>query len=645
MHDIENLKRKIINEANLLGYDSFKISNTIKHAEYLHQGQNRKSGEPYIVHPLEVALKILSLNIGQEAVIAALLHDTLEDTNITFEEIKNTYGEEVAFLVNGVTKVSSFTNNSLNRYQELESLRKLVIASSEDIRVLIIKLADRLHNMETISVLRPEKQVIYSEETLKVYVPLAEYIGLGSWKRKIEDIAFKTKDPISYELMNQLIRNDARVHKKLADYLIDELKEMLDKQRVRYTRVYGRVKSAFSLYNKILRKTKETNQQPSEFDIKKIKDLVGVSIILPDDPGDCYKVLGYIHAKYRFFEKDFTDYIAKPKPNGYRSIHTIIEFKGRPCEIQIKTEEMHEVNEFGPASHIAYKLSGKKYANKTDEFTWVKSLNLWYDDSDKSTNKFKLNIFADKVYALTPKGKIIELEKGATPIDFAYAIHTQIGNNFTGALINGSIAKLDTKINNGDIVQILTSNHDKKPSLEWLNIVKQSDTKAKIKKALKNHEKELLIEKGKKNLSDYLMDKIKIDWSILDSPTISKLLKTLEIDSIDRFYASIAIGTLQKKRVLQNLIKLLNLKTETHTLQEQKHEDSENKNHPKTTKDKIIVCGMEDLDYKIAGCCNPKKPQEIVGVVTLRDGLKIHCKNCKNLIDFPQERLLEAKFV
>jgi GTP pyrophosphokinase len=639
MRNLDSLKSEILSKSVDYGYDDKKISEALAFAEFLHKDHFRKSGEPYIIHPIEVALKILDLKIGQEAVIAAILHDTLEDTEITYEEIKSKYGEEVAFLVQGVTKIASITENSLNRYPELDNLRRFVIASSKDIRVILIKLADRLHNMQTISALKPERQITYSDETLKVYVPLAEYIGVGKWKREIEDIAFKTKSPQIYEQLNKLIRNDARIHAKLNDYFINDIQKLLKKFNINYSKIYGRVKSAYSLHKKILRKAESEELEISKFDISKIRDLIGNSILIDGDAIECYKALGVIHGNFSFSEKDFSDYIAKPKPNGYRSIHTIVEYKGRTCEIQIKTLEMHEVNEFGPASHIAYKISGRKNAPSTNKFNWVKNLTLWKDNEDKNRNKFELNIFDNRVFALTPKGKIIELEKGSTPIDFAYAIHSQIGNNFTGVKINDSIAKANTIIKNGDIVEILTSKQDKNPSLEWLNFAKQNSTKSKIKKITTQLEKELLIEKGKNDLSNYLKDKIKIDWLTLDSPTISKLIKKLEVETIDNFYTFVANESLQKKKVMQALIEILNIDTNELTRPKPKKEVSENNFHQK-----VSICGINDLDFKIAGCCNPTSKDHIVGIITLRDGLKIHKRNCKKLIDFPENRLLDAKW-
>lgn len=640
---VRELKEKIISKSKSLGYNLEKILHALDLGEKLHSSQLRKSGEPYFIHPLSVALMIAELDLGEEAIIAAILHDTIEDCGVDFSFIEKEFGNKIASLVEGVTKVASITDSSLKRYAELETLRKFIIASSKDIRVLLIKLADRLHNMRTVSALKPEKQIIYAEETLKVYVPLAEYIGIGKWKRELEDISFKIHNPEIFSQIENLIKKDAGIHNALLEDIIKHLKKHLVKNGIHFTKIYGRIKSDLSLYGKIQRKLKDKSLKLEDYDISNIKDLLGISVILKNsDSIECYKALGIVHGNFNFIEKDFADYIAKPKPNGYRSIHTIVKFKERFCEIQIKTEQMHDVNEFGPASHIAYKISGKKNANSSNSFSWVKVLNLWKEEE----HNFELNLFENSIFAITPKGRVVELEKSSTPIDFAYAIHTSVGNRYIGAKVNDNLVNADYQIQNGDIVEILTSKTDKKPSAEWLKYVKQNSTKNKIKKYSTFFEEDLLLEKGKKIISSYLNEKIKLDWLALDTNIILKVLENSNVKNIDDFYIKIARDILSKKKVLQILIQNLNIKKEVSDSSEveKPKEDLIQKINIKTLKSKISFEGLDGLDFKVAGCCNPQSGEEIVGIVTLRDGLKIHRKNCKELLEIDPQRLLEAKW-
>ncbi len=615
---------------------SEQILKALEHAERLHADQVRKSGEPYIIHPLTVAYEIASLRLDTNTVIAALLHDTLENSNISYSELAQEYGEEVANLVDGVTKVATLTHNSLQRYSEIENLKKFIIASSKDIRVLLIKLADRLHNMRTIKALPPNKQIIYARETLELYVPLAEYIQIGKFKRELEDLAFKVLEPERYKTIEILVKKYTDFASNLTKDLIDTLEKLLTSNQFNDFKVFGRTKSYYSIYKKILRKLKE-GEKLEEFDVTKIKDYIAVSIVLnSNNKIDCYQVLGLVHGHFSYSEKDFSDYIAKPKPNNYQSIHTVVKFKNQYCEIQIKTQEMHEYNEFGPASHIAYKLSGSKYAKPSNEYSWVKNLVKWRE----GTKDYHLNLFDNRVFVITPKGKIVDLPKGSKPLDFAYAIHSQIGNNYIGAKINGKIVDIDTELQNGDIVEIITSKKDKRPPLEWINHAFLSKTKSKIRKYAAIFDTEANIQKGKERLSQYFQEKIKIDWLNLDSTIINYVLNELNIKEIDDLYIKLAQNQLDKKTILTLTLRRLHLQQHRTII----HQTNGQIGETTKTSNKVKIEGVKGLDFTVAKCCNPTIDDTIVGIVTLRDGLKIHKSDCKNLQEFDPKRILKAEW-
>jgi GTP pyrophosphokinase len=635
---VQSLIEKILTKCRENKYDLEMIQKGLNEAIELHKTHFRKSGEPYIIHPLSVALEIANLGLGVDSVVAAFLHDTIEDCDIDKEYISIRFNNTIANLVEGVTKLDELADNSLKRYTELLNVRKLLISASDDIRVLLIKLADRLHNMRTIDGLKPHRQIEYAEETLKVYVPLAEYIGIGKWKRELEDISFRKKEPETYLRIQNAIEEDKRVHDKILDKLLHKINDIvISNDDLDIQKVYGRVKSIFSIYNKIEKQFKEGKLASIEdLDISKIKDLVGISIILNSDEIACYKVLGLVHANFEHSSKDFDDYIARPKKNGYRSLQTTIYFENSTIEVQIKTSAMHDVNEFGPASHLAYKLSGKRNATADNKYSWIKNLNLWKTDENDET-KYNLNAFSDKIFVITPRGRVMELPKGATVIDFAYHIHSEVGNNCLGAKINNHIGKVDTVLENGDVVEILTSKSPKKPSLEWINIAFTSSTKSKIRKALTEHEKEFVISKGKEIIREYTLKIIKLEWLTIDSGIIKYVISEFGCKDIDQFYGRIFNNNISKKDVVKVLIKKLNIQREdTSVFIETK---------VKPIKSDIIIEGEKDLEYKIAGCCKPLKGDEIIGIITLMDGLKIHRKQCPNLKYLDEKRRLEAVWV
>lgn len=635
-NDPKKLKELLLKECYNNFYSITKIAKAINLAQEIHKNQKRKSGFDFIIHPLNVAIEISQINLGEEAVIAALLHDTVEDGEIETLDIVKRFGESVGELVEGVTKIDQIAHNSTKRYTELMSLRKLLLASSKDIRILMIKLADRLDNMRTIDALPETKRIEYSDETLKVYVPIAEYLGIGKWKRELEDIALFYQNNNVYEYIKNKVFDNEDFFQNTLNSLIKEIQVILDREHIPYGKVYGRIKSVSSVYNKFLKYQSEGKAgNLDEFDFTKIKDYIAVSVILKTDVLDCYKVLGIIHSKFRHYVADFKDYIAKPRINGYRSIHTVVTFNNRPVEIHIKTANMHYINEFGPASHIAYKLSKKRDANSSNDFGWVKKLTNWTSEIT-GKDKFKINLFTDKVFAITPKGRVIELEDGSTPIDFAYAIHSDIGNKYIGAKINEKISKPDSKINNGDIVEILTSKIPKNPNPDWLKFVKQNSTKKKISRFIRQSQEELIVESSKESLRKYIFDSIHIDWLSLESTIINELIKHFGCIDVNEFYTRIAHGNIHKLEVTKYLVSKLNIASEN---------TKRKKRSSTSQQSQILVEGMDGFEYITAKCCNPSIYDNVVGIVTIRDGLKIHKKNCKMLERYDKSRILSAKWV
>lgn len=632
MTEIEQRAANLLQIAVSKGFNEKNIQKALDLAFKLHSSTLRKSGEPYIIHPLAVAELILELDIGENAVIAALLHDVLEDCDITEEQIKAELNPKVAELVTGVTKINEYADNSLKRYSEIQSLRKFLISFAKDVRVLLIKLADRLHNMRTIDALSPQRQIEYSEETLKVYAPLAEYTGINKWKRELEDIAFQKKSPEIYNKIQELVYEDKAKYESILESLIKEIKLFISKADLPLDKVFGRIKSISSIYNKFLKYLEEGRVNSIDtFNFKTIKDYLALSIVLDASTIECYHALGILHSKFPHSQGDFKDYIAKPRSNGYNSIHTVVKYKNVNIEVQIKTSEMHFINEFGPASHIAYKLSRKRNASLSEEFTWVKELNDWKEKDEKN---YTIKAFSDKIFAISPKGKVVELKKGSTPIDFAYAIHSSVGNRYAGAKANGKIVKLNYEIQNGDIVEILTSKNPKYPNLDWLKTAASPSTRNKIRRYIREQEKELIITHARNDLSKYIDQAIKIDWLHLDSETLNFILNETSCKDIETFYSKIYHGSLPKIEILKLLVKKLNLQRAKKLPAKQKQ----------ASNSRIIVEGIEDLDYKIAGCCQPKSPDEIIGIVTLRDGLKIHKKNCRELKEYPESRILKANW-
>jgi GTP pyrophosphokinase len=471
-----------------------RIRSAYEFAAKAHLGQKRKSGEDYIQHSLHTALNIARLGMASKTIAAGLLHDVTEDTEVTLDEIEKNFGKDIAFIVSGVTKLGKIRLKKTKEELYMENLRRMFLAMASDIRVVIIKLADRLHNMETLSALPPEKQKGIATETLEIYAPIANRLGIGEMKSRLEDLAFKYLDNKNYEMTKNLEEKEYDLRRKNIDKVIHELRKELEKEKIEVFEIYGRNKTIYRLYKKLL---------THDMDINKIYDLAGIRVIVPK-VADCYETLGIVHKKYRPLIGRIKDYISLPKPNGYQSIHTtVFAPEGKFLEIQIRSKKMHDEAEFGIASHWLYSEQKRSWKNyffsfkKTtkvpkETLAWIEQLREWQNELGANNPEFietlKFDFFKNQIFAFTPKGEVIDLPEDATPVDFAYKIHSEIGNGIIGAKADGKMVSLDYKIKNGEVIEILTSKERKKPNQDWLRFVRTSDAKSHIRRALKKDE-------------------------------------------------------------------------------------------------------------------------------------------------------------
>jgi len=596
------LSRKVEKLLNLVEEkDRDEVLKAIEFLEERHAGQNRASGEPYVIHPLEAAILVAEMGLGKESIISALLHDVLEDTQTSYEEIKKLFGETVANIVDGVTKIGKYKFKDVSS-ERVENYRKLLLATAKDIRVLLVKLADRLHNMRTLQHLPKEKQIRIAKETLEIYVPLANRLGIWRIKTELEDLCFSFLYPKEYEKVKGFVKeNKSKLEEYLKRSFIPKLREALKKYNVEAEITY-RPKHLYGIWQKTLRKG---------IKLEDVHDILGVRVIV-NTVEECYLVLGIIHNTFTPIPGKFDDYISLPKPNLYQSLHTaVFGPKGKVVEVQIRTWEMHERAEKGIAAHWAYKEAINLKDNTV--YSWLKGLveNLKGSKNPQEVlESIKLELFSEEVFVFTPKGDLIVLPKGATPVDFAYHIHTDIGNHCTGAKVNGRIVPLDYKLQNGDQVEIITS-PTKKPNPEWLKFVITSKAKSKIKAHLKELEKEKWIEDGKQTL-DLLSKKLNVDRQAL----LNQIKNAEDIQRDEEVYLMVGSGKLSKERIYQ----ILGLK----------------KTEPKERLEKVggtqvQLEGIEKVMYQIAKCCNPLPGDEILGVVSKGKGLIIHLAKCPNL--------------
>ncbi len=610
-----------------------------------HKEQRRKSGEPYIIHPIGVASILASLQMDEYTLAAAFLHDVVEDTEYTFDDIRNIFGIVVANLVDGVTKLGKIAYIS-KEDRQIENYRKMFLAMARDIRVVLIKLADRLHNMRTMKYMPAHKQQSISRETLEIYAPLAHRLGIHTIKWELEDLAFRYMEPDIYYTLVEQVKTKRREREAMIFEAMDEMRESLAKANIK-CEIQGRPKNFYSIHKKMLRDHKELNE---------IYDLLAIRVLV-DSVKDCYGTLGIVHSMWRPIPGRFKDYVAVPKSNMYQSLHTtVLSAGGQPLEIQIRTFEMHRISEYGIAAHWRYKESGgSKPASGSDKgfdakLSWVRQLLEWHQDMSDSSdfvNAVKMDIFADEVFVFTPRGDVIDLPVGCCPIDFAYRIHTDVGNRCVGAKVNGRIVPLDFKLSNGDIVEVITSKQANGPSRDWINIVGASDTRNKIKGWFKKERREENIVKGREML-DKEAKRLGYEPKTFASPEKLKEVGTrLRINSDEDLLATLGYGGVTLNSVISKLVDIYKKEQKLTTNKDLSEMLAELK--PRKSKAKashgILVRGEDGIMVKLARCCNPIPGDPVVGYITRGSGVSVHRADCPNVLsNNPEEqsRLIEV---
>ena len=654
MHDFtspEVLYKELIN--SVLKYhpstDISMIEKAYKVASEAHGGQKRKSGEPYIIHPLCVAIILADLELDKETIVAGLLHDAVEDTWMTYEEVEKEFGSEVALLVDGVTKLGQLSYSADKVEVQAENLRKMFLAMAKDIRVILIKLADRLHNMRTLQYMRPEKQQEKARETMDIYAPIAMRLGISKIKVELDDLSLKYLKPdVYYDLVHKVaLRKSER--EQFVGAIVKEVKKHMDDANIK-AQVDGRVKHFFSIYKKMVNQDKTIDQ---------IYDLFAVRILV-DTVKDCYAALGVIHEMYKPIPGRFKDYIAMPKPNMYQSLHTtLIGPNGQPFEIQIRTYEMHRTAEYGIAAHWKYKESsdGKAPVGKSEEekLNWLRQILEWQRDmSDNkefmSLLKNDLDLFADSVYCFTPQGDVKTLPSGSTPVDFAYSVHSAVGNKMVGARVNGKLVPIEYEIKNGDRIEIITSQNSQGPSRDWLKLVKSTQAKNKINQWFKKELKEDNILKGKEMLAQYARAKGFKIANYTKNQYLEAVLRKYGFRDWDSVLAAIGHGGLKEGQVFNKLVEAYDKENKKNLTDEQVLEaasETQEKLHIAKSKSGIVVKGIHDVAVRFSKCCNPIPGDEIVGFVTRGRGITIHrtdCVNVLNMSETDRTRLIEAEW-
>lgn len=632
------------------GMDISLIEQAFHFAEEYHKDQKRRSGEPYIIHPLCVAIILAGMDMDRYTIAAALLHDVVEDTGAELSDVKEQFGEEIAYLVDGVTKLTNINYDKSKIERQAENLRKMFVAMAQDIRVVIIKLADRLHNLRTLQYQSREKQIEKAKETLDIYSPIADRLGISKMKVELDDLSLKYLEPEVYKDLVEKISLKREERDAFISGIVREVSRNLREAGIKAT-VVGRVKHFFSIYKKMVKQDKNLEQ---------IYDLFAVRI-LTDSVKDCYAALGVIHELYKPIPGRFKDYIAMPKPNMYQSLHTTLIGKdGVPFEIQIRTFEMHKTAEFGIAAHWSYKEKGSTRVSEadTDRMNWLREV-LEFNKETESGKEFldmvksDLNLMTDEVYCFTPTGDVKPLPMGSTPIDFAYSIHTAVGNRMVGAKVNGRLVPIDYTIQNGDQIDIITSQNAKGPSMDWLKIVKSTQAKNKINAWFKTERREENISRGREALINYCKTK-GLQLSDYTKPEYMEgVLRRYAIKDWDSVLAAIGHGALKESQVINKLqetkrsIEIKNV-TDEDILNNQGDRNYYDDKPGRTTRTGgILVHGLHDVAVHYAHCCNPVPGDEIVGFVTRGRGITVHRTDCINMINLPTDernRLIEAEW-
>ena len=613
--------KALLEEKQYTAEDIEELEKAFEFAKKLHSGQYRVSEEPYIIHPMEVVKILIGLRADKHTLMAGFLHDILEDTETKPEEIKELFGEDVLNLVQGVTKLGKLQFKSTEERQA-ENFRRMFIAMASDVRIILLKLADRLHNMRTLNYMTPVKQQKIAQETLDIFAPLANRLGVGKIKAELEDLSLKYLHPDKYYEIAQLVSQKKAEREMTVKLLIDKISKDVKASGIN-AEITGRAKHYYSIYNKMKRLNVAFHD---------LYDITAVRVIV-DTEKECYEVLGLIHSQFKPIPGRFKDYIAMPKGNMYQSLHTsVIGPRQKPLEVQIRTWEMHEIAEYGIAAHWRYKEKGSKKADSASDikFSWMRKLveyNKDTKDAEDYVNSVKLDLFSDQVFAFTPGGDVIDLPQGATPIDFAYRIHSDVGHKTIGALINGRIAQLDTKLKNGDIVEIMTSKVAA-PRLDWLNFVVTKQASSRIRQWYKKNKREDHIEIGKANLEKELTKTVFDEYVKIGE--FDKVAKQMNYVSADDLFAALGYGETTINKIVNKLKKP----------QKQENPETQAQHRPKKASEKDII-GLEGLLYSFARCCSPIPGEPIVGVVTRSKGVTIHRLDCKTLENIPVERLMD----
>ncbi|MDF2546564.1 MAG: (p)ppGpp synthetase [Anaerosolibacter sp.] len=595
-------------------------------SENAHEGQIRKSGEKYFVHPVQVAKILAELEMDDSTIVAGLLHDVIEDTKYGYEQVKKEFGEEIALLVEGVTKLESLTYETKEE-RHAESIRKMFLAMAKDIRVIIIKLADRLHNMRTLKFMNENKKKEKALETLEIYAPIAHRLGISKIKWELEDLALLYMDPEGYYELVEKVAKKRREREDYINQVIKQLHESLKSVQIKYE-ISGRPKHFYSIYRKMVYQHKS---------FEEIFDLIAIRIIV-DNVKDCYGALGIVHTMWKPIPGRFKDYIAMPKPNMYQSLHTtVIGPQGEPFEIQIRTWEMHRIAEYGIAAHWKYKEGKTDEADFDDKLRWLRQMLEWQrdlKDPKEFMESLKVDLFTNEVFVFTPKGDVIDLPAGSTPVDFAYKIHSAVGNSCIGAKVDGRIVPLDYKLKNGNIIEVLTSGHSNGPSRDWLKFVKSTQAKNRIRQWFKKERKEENIEKGREMLEKEARRHGYEVHGLLKQQWLNILVKKFSLNTIDDLYAAVGYGGILINQIIPKLKEMYK-----QSQKEEKSLDELSIVHSKQYKPKsvkkdtqgVTVKGIDNILVRFSKCCNPVPGDDIIGFITRGRGVSVHRKDCLNV--------------